>query len=100
MSHSSTPVMPDGSATASISLGGDLFRPSLYPAGYGGVNNIVALFNNGYTASHHVYGSWHGNRVRSRLSRPGLHFMQAAVADFNGGHGAANNIVARLSDEY
>lgn len=77
-----------------------MYRPSLNPAKYGGVDNIVALFNNGYKASDYVYGNWHGNRVRSTISRPGLNFMQEAVSDFNGGYGAANDIVAKLSGEY
>lgn len=100
MSHSTTLVQPDGSATASISLGSDLSRQSLDPFRYSGIDNIVALFNRGYTASDHAYGYWHGIKMRSLKERPALYFMQAAVADFNSGHGASNNIVATLSDEY
>ena len=44
-----------------------------------GFNFIIALFNNGYKASDYVYGNWHGNRIKSTISRPGLQFMQAAV---------------------
>lgn len=64
-----------------------------------GINNIVALFNNGYVASAPKYGWWNGHSptgesvyrsgqnnnsayVRSTQARPSLHFMQAAIEDF------------------
>lgn len=62
--------------SVSISLGGDKSRPSLYPVKYGGVDNIVALMNNGYSTSHDVWGEWHGNFIYGRRSRPALGFMQ------------------------
>ena len=64
-----------------------------------GINNIVALFNNGYVASSYAYGWWNGHKatgtaetmyrstdsdafIRSMIGRPSLHFMQAAINDF------------------
>ena len=100
LTHGAPVVSPDGQGRVGIYIYGDTYRPSLDPARYGGIDNIIALFNNGYKASDYVYGNWHGNRIKSTISRPGLQFMQAAVSDFNSGYGAANDIVAKLSGEY
>ena len=66
-----------------------------------GIENIVALFNNGYNAGGNVYGWWQGHRptgeafarsthgsedyswVKSVKSRDPMHFMQDAVEEFN-----------------
>lgn len=86
--------------TVSISIGGGTSRPSLYPVKYGGVDNIVALMNNGYSTSHDVWGEWHGNFIYGRRSRPALGFMQQAVAAFNAQYGSKYNVTATLSGEY
>jgi hypothetical protein len=84
-----------------------------------GINNIVALLNNGYRASGQVYGWWDGHSgrspettvlssgsgysfawVKSRQEREALHFMQAAVAEFNAAYGSTYNVTATLSGEY
>lgn len=60
----------------------DLRRDSLDPSTYGGVENIAALLNSGYSASHVVYGVWpgHGEDVRASLpNRDGAHFIEAAI---------------------
>lgn len=100
-SHS-VPVInkEDGSGHITISLGGDLSRPSLDPSRYYGIDNIVALFNSGYSARDYVFGEWHGKETQSLLQRPGLHFMEAAVNDFNSGYGPAHNATARLVGDY
>ena len=53
--------MPDGSSTIYIYFGGDLHRESLYSEGYDGVDNIIAVLNNGYNAKGYVYGWWEGH---------------------------------------
>ena len=40
--------MPDGSSIICIYFGGDLHRDSLAPKDYSGIDNVVALINNGY----------------------------------------------------
>lgn len=97
----SAPVkVSDNRYEVSISLGGNLARNSLAPSRYGGVNNIVALFNNGYEAGNYVYPEGESKYTRSRKSRSGLHFMQQAVSSFNSSYGAAHNAVATLSGKY
>ena len=109
--------MPDGSAIIYIYFGGDLHRNSLYPDGYDGVNNIVALLNNGYHASNYVYGDWEGRSptgeskfggrsidsiayIRSRKDREGLHYIQQAIDDFNSNYGSDYNVTAEASGDY
>ena len=72
-----------GSYSVTLSFGGGMARPSLQPSKYGGVSNIVALFNNGYSAGGQVFGEWHGQRVGSRTMREGTHFVSQAVGMFN-----------------
>lgn len=109
--------MPDGTSVIYIYFGDDLHRDSLYSDGYDGVDNIVAVLNNGYHAANYVYGSWDGHSptgeslfdgrsidtsayIRSRKDRDGLAFMQQAVQDFNGNYGADFNVTAVVGDEY
>lgn len=109
--------MPDGSSTIYIYFGGDLHRNSLYPDGYDGVSNIVALLNNGYRAKNYVYGDWDGHSptgesrfdgrsidtsayIRSRKDREGLHFIQQAVNDFNGNYGSDYDVTAVAAEDY
>lgn len=112
--------MPDGSATIYIYFGGDLHRESLYSEGYDGVDNIIAVLNNGYHARNYVYGWWDGHEpsennayrsgwvggdlgyayIRSRKDWGGLHFIQQAVQDFNGNYGSDYNVTATAGDDY
>lgn len=111
--------MPDGSAMIYVYFGGDLHRDSLYSEGYDGVDNIIAVLNNGYHARDYVYGWWDGHApsggasgelrnslskdyayIRSRKDREGLHFIQQAVQDFNGNYGSEYNVTAVAGDEY
>ena len=80
-------------------LRGLLHRDSLYPDKYEGVDNIVAVFNNGYDAGNHVWGIWvpapedsagwghDAIYAASKTHRDGLHFIQQAIDDFNGNFG-------------
>ena len=82
-----------------------------------GIDNIVALFNNGYRASGHVYGWWDGHSptgdalyrssgsdsfawVRSRKEREALHFMQDAVKEFNTTYSTKYGVTAELGSDY
>ena len=97
----------DGSFEVEINFNADLSRPSLQPHSYGGVDNIIAIFNNGYPrdagraeAISHVMGEWHGKQVTALGSRPGLYFMQDAVNSFNSMYGAQYDIYAELDAVY
>lgn len=96
------PLTPVGNGQYTITLGfqGNFARPSLQPSKYGYVSNIVALFNNGYSASGIVYGDWHGVKTASRQERAGTHFVNQAVATFNSTCGAQYNATAEASGEY
>lgn len=79
----------DGHFTVSVSFAGDLFRFSLDPDRYGGIDNLAALYN--YGVGHtmrQVFGYWHGELTGSRTVIPGAHFMEAAVAEFMGSYAA------------
>lgn len=113
-------VFPDGSTMILITFGGDLHRDSLEnDLGYEGVDNIVALFNNGYKANATVYGWWNGHRptgsavafssgaldedyawVPSKAERRPLRFIQQAVADFNGNYGSDYDAEAVAGSDY
>lgn len=90
--------LPDGRFAAYIAFDDDLSRDSLLcvgskqsGSGYDawvdrtgrGVDNIIALFDNGYSARQ-VFGFWEnaGIFTPSRASRPHLGFMQAELDDF------------------
>lgn len=108
---------PDGYEIA-LYFEGDLHRDSLdNDLGYEGVDNIVALFNNGYHARNYVYGWWEGYKatgdgvlrsgvgtdfawVRSKKEREPLHFIQQAVHDFNANYGADYGVTAVAGTAY
>lgn len=86
--------------------------------GYDGIDNIVALFNNGYHAKNYVYGWWNGHRptgdsiyrsgtaqgdyawVRSEKERESLQFMQDAVEEFNTVYGEKYGVTVKLGSDY
>lgn len=71
-----------------------------------GIDNIVALFNNGYDDSREpiktVYGLWAstGQFVHNKQEREALRFIQQAVMDFNSNYGAEYNVTAVPSAAY
>lgn len=115
-----TPIaLGDGTYMLSIYFTDNLHRDSLEndSTDYDGVDNIIALFNNGVHAENYVYGWWDGHKpsgeaisrslyddgfawVRSKKDREGLHFIQQAVADFNGNYGSMYNVTAKAGDDY
>lgn len=71
--------------TVKIQFVGDMSRPSLVPNVYDGIDDIVALFNNGVDHKMRgVHGTWHGNETWSRTVIPGTHFIEQAVSTFMG----------------
>lgn len=77
----------------------EISRPSLYEAGYPeGVYDIVALLNRGYRADDSVYGQWRGASVKSLPARDGLHFLEAAMEEFNTRY--AGTATAILNEKY
>lgn len=97
----------DGSYIIEINFTDDLTRESLEPARYGGVRNIIAIFNNGYPADRgrseaisHVSGWWHGEYTTALGYRQGLYFLQDAVNDFNLNYGMSLGMVAEVGAVY
>lgn len=75
---------------------GDMSRESLVPARYDGIDNIVALLNNGYSAGHTVYGVWKGHgteSIASLPSRDGIHFIEKAIRAYTGMQGEGFYII-------
>lgn len=100
-------LMPDGSFQMEINFNDDLSRPSLRPEDYGGVTNIIAIFNNGYPSDRgrseaisHIEGWWHGKNTVALAYRPGLYFIQSAVNDFNVNYGLPLGIYAEVGAVY
>lgn len=97
----------------------NLSRPSLendYKQ-WGGINNIVALFNNGYVASAPKYGWWNGHTpsgesvcrsgvgsanayIQGTQARPSLRFMQSAIEDFYSKYAKRYAMTVALDDDY
>lgn len=97
----------------------DVSRPSLendYKQ-WGGINNIVALFNNGYVASAPKYGWWNGHKptgeslyrsgagstdayIQGTQARPSLRFMQTAIEDFYSRYANKYAMTLTLNDDY
>lgn len=108
----------DGKYMVSVYFSDDLHRDSLEnDLGYEGIDNIIALFNNGAHAENFVYGWWNNHSpsgeavsrsmpgdsyawVRSKKDREGLHFIQQAVNDFNGNYGSMYNVTAKAGSDY
>lgn len=104
-------IKDDGSGSVAISMSSDPSRPSMYPEKYSGINNIVAIFNNGYDAGNVVYGKPEVEiegqlsidgffYTKSKQHRDGLGFMQSAVAEFNAKCGGKYNVTAVLGGPY
>lgn len=76
-----------------VSFSGDLHRDSLAPDIYGGIDNIVALFNNGYAAGNRVYGIWHGEQIASLPNRTGIHFIESAVRNYMANYASEYGVI-------
>lgn len=111
---------PDGSYEVVLCFDHNaLHRDSLESDfGYDGIDNIVALFNNGYHARNYVYGWWNNHKpsgesvyrsgigegdyawVRSKKEREALQFMQDATSEFNSTYGTKYNVTVQLGIDY
>jgi len=120
MTYGNPIALSDGTYMLGIYFTDDLHRDSLENdyTNYEGVDNIIALFNNGAHAEDYVYGWWNGPSpsgeaiahsmtgtedyawVRSKKDREGLYFIQQAVADFNGNYGSQYNVTATAGSDY
>lgn len=91
-----------GNYTATLTFEGDLSRPSLDPDEYGGLDDIIALFNSGYNHNPigRVFGEWHGERVGNRTVRIGTHFVNAAIDAFNSTYGAKYFATAKPGENF
>ena len=80
-----------------VSFTGDLHRDSLVAGKYDGaddgVDNIIALFNNGYSAGNTVYGIWHGEQIASLPTRPGIHFIASAVRNYMANYASEYGVI-------
>lgn len=92
-------ALGDNTYRIGVYFNGNLSRPSLDEARYGGISDLAELFNNGMTARASVYGSWHGQNIWSRTVIPGAGFMEAAVADFLGNYAAEYNVISCTLDK-
>lgn len=71
------------------------FRPSLMPEIYGGVSDMAALFNNGYSAHPlTVYYPGTGEIKRSRPFRSPAQFVQTGLQMFAGHGGGAYTVIS------
>ena len=84
----------------------DRHRDSLDPS-YEGIDNIIALLNNGYNANGAVFGDWidHNNVEHedawSVRRRGGAHFIEQAVTDFWGNYATDYNVIdIKVAEEY
>jgi len=84
-----------------INFTGDLSRPSLDATKYGGIDNIIALFNNGYAApgAEYVIGSWHGGTISGNPFRDSGRFMQAAQRQIESKY-ASRDVIVELNPVY
>lgn len=92
--HGSAHSIGHNTYIISVYFVGDMTRPSLDEAKYGGINDIVALFNNGVDHTMRpVHGLWHGKETWSRTVIPGTHFIEQAVSDFMGNYASEYNVI-------
>ena len=93
-----------------ITFGDDLSRMSLLITSGkdkgkrtgNGIDNIVSLFDTGYSADKRVYGVWEGHgedTIASLTQRDGMHFMSETVSAFNREWGALYNVYAYIPSE-
>jgi len=74
----------DGNYVANIGFNrAAAHRDSLYSEKYDGIDNIFVHLTHGWDAKDYVYGSWHGDSVRSKLHADGNEFIERAVSRFN-----------------
>lgn len=83
----------------------DLYRESLAPDEYDGIDNIAALLNKGYTANQPVYGVWMGHsgsfNIASLPQRSGAQFIQSAIRNYMANYATEYGVVdIKVDDIY
>lgn len=101
MSISNPEKLDENTYKVTVNFTGDLSRRSLEPDRYGGVDNIVALFNNGYVAprAEYVIGIWHGETISGLPFRDSGRFMQAAQQQIESKY-ASRDVIVELNPIY
>lgn len=99
LSHSSPTKVGKNRYVIEVSFNDDLYRYSLVPSKYDGINNIAALLNSGYSAGHTVHGMWHGNKISSLPMRDGAHFIDNAVNEFMSNYAGEYGVVDIVVDD-
>lgn len=93
---SSYSVIQDGlDFEITVSIHADpLYRPSLFPQKYEGVENIFGLFTQGYTLlnGNRPFGTWHGEQVFALPHRDPTPFVREAVNEWVSKYGSRYNI--------
>lgn len=92
--HGSAAPLGDGKYMIHIYFSGDSSRPSLDTAQYGGIDDIVLLFNNGVDHTMRpVHGMWHGHETWSRTVIPGAKFIESAIQNFMSNYASEYNVI-------
>ena len=101
MQISNPEKLDDNTYKVTVTFTGNLYRPSLDSAKYGGIDNIVALFNNGYAApgAEYVIGTWHGETISGNPFRDSGRFMQAAQKQIENKY-ASRDVIVELNPVY
>jgi hypothetical protein len=93
LEHTATQRTGENTYVIGVYFAGNLSRPSLDEAKYGGINNLAALFNNGVDHTMHpIQGEWHGSEIWSRTTIPGTHFVDSAIRNFMSSYASKYNV--------
>lgn len=103
--YASTSVSPSGDGwEIGVNIyDDDLYRPSLNPAKYGGVDNIYTLFIRGYdyTPKWGPQGIWHGRLTFALTFRTAKPFVENAVSSWVARYGGEYDILDwHVSSQY
>lgn len=83
----------DGHYMTGVTFAGEEFRFSLDVQRYGGIENIVALYDQGVNHTMRpVRGEWHGKETWSRTVIPGAHFIDSAITEFMTSYASKYNV--------
>lgn len=85
----------DGHYAISVNFAGEEFRFSLDMQKYGGISNIVSLYDSGAKnggTMRPVHGEWHGKETWSRTVIPGAHFIDSAINEFMANYASKYNV--------
>ena len=77
-----------------------LYRKSVQPKKYDGIDNILELLNNGYRTKRmrSIRGKWHGKKIKTLPRRYGAHFFDDVIATFMDEYAKEYHIVDAYCD--